>query len=300
MSQSDATGRGLWTSLLTPGGVVLVLFFLVPLVMVVVFSLGTVNALNQPQLGFSAANYSSVFQAYNLAPVIRTIWFTAVATGACLVLGYPVAYLAARYAGRLGPIIIALVVLPWLVDYLVRIYAWQSILAPSGLLPSAAAALGIGRPHLISSDGTVIVGLVYGYLPLMILPIYASVSELSSQVVEAGKDLYGSPATVFWRVTLPLTREGVLGGCLLVALPMLGDFATAQFLGGPNSTMLGNLINDQFTSGGSQTVGSAFTVALIVLLALILLLGRLAVRRGVRATAVLGADSLPALVEAGT
>lgn len=288
MSAEPDTGRGLWTSLLTPGGAVLILFFVAPLVLVLVFSFGTVNALNQPELGFSWDNYSQVFQSYDLAPVLRTIWFTAVATGVCLALGYPIAYLASRFAGRLGPVIIALVVLPWLVDYLVRIYAWQSILAPAGLLPSLFHALGLGRPHLISSNGTVIVGLVYGYLPLMILPIYAAVGELPTQVIEAGKDLYGAPASVFWRVTLPLTREGVLGGCLLVSLPMLGDFATVQFLGGPNSTMLGNMINNQFTNGGSQTTGAAFTIVLIMLLALVIVLSRVLTRRKVGAAAVLG------------
>ncbi|MBS1675851.1 MAG: ABC transporter permease [Actinobacteria bacterium] len=298
MSTVHAGARALWTGLMSPGIAVLLLFFLIPLVVVIAFSFGTVNDLNQPVLGFSTANYTAVFKPYNLAPVWRTIWFTAVATGVCLLLGYPVAYLAARFAGRLGPVIIALVVLPWLVDYLVRIYAWQSILTPNGLLPSAMDSLGLGRPNLAGNNITVIIGLVYGYLPLMILPIYAAVRDLPGQVIDAGKDLYGSPFSVFRAVTLPLTREGVLGGCLLVSLPMLGDFATAQFLGGPDSTMLGNTINQQFTGGGSQTVGAAFTVVLIALLALVLVMVRVIGRRRIGAT-VLGPEQQATVAVSG-
>jgi spermidine/putrescine transport system permease protein len=127
----------------------------------------------------------------------------------------------------------------------------------------------------------------------MILPIYAAVSELRPEVIEAGKDLYGSSAAVFWRVTFPLTRDGVLGGCLLVALPMLGDFATAQFLGGPNSTMIGNMINDQFTDAGSETVGSALVVALIALLVLTLAIAMILGRRRVRILSVMGTAGRP-------
>jgi spermidine/putrescine transport system permease protein len=286
-------GRAIWTTLLAPGSAVLVLFFVIPLLLVALFSFGVVNALGQPMLGHTLANYGSVFQSYNLAPLLRTILFTAVSTVLCLLLGYPVAYLAARFAGGAGPLILALVVLPWLVDYLVRIYAWQSILTPNGLLSTALAHLGVGEPHLINTNWAVISGLVYGYLPLMILPIYAAVSELRPEVIEAGKDLYGSSAAVFWRVTFPLTRDGVLGGCLLVALPMLGDFATAQFLGGPNSTMIGNMINDQFTDAGSETVGSALVVALIALLVLTLAIAMILGRRRVRILSVMGTAGRP-------
>ncbi|MFT3863294.1 MAG: ABC transporter permease [Solirubrobacterales bacterium] len=297
MSRGGEGGRSLWTALMAPGALILLFFFLVPLVMVVVFSFGTVNDLNQPVLGFSNANYVSVFKPYNMAPVWRTIWFTGIATGVCLLLGYPVAYLAARFAGRLGPVVIALVLLPWLVDYLVRIYAWESILTPNGLMPSAMHALGLGRPNLAGRNLTVIVGLIYGYLPLMILPIYASVRDLPRDVIEAGKDLFGTPLRVFLGVTLPLTREGVIGGCLLVSLPMLGDFATAQFLGGPDSTMIGNTINQQFTGGGSQTVGAAFTVVLIAMLVVVLVIVRLLGRRRITSTMLGDARSAVVVTE---
>jgi spermidine/putrescine transport system permease protein len=294
MARRNENG-GLWTAMLAPGSAVLVLFFVVPLLLVALFSFGVINALGQPLLGHTLDNYRDVFQSYNLAPLLRTILFATISTLSCLFLGYPVAYLAARFTHRARPLILAAVILPRLVDYLVRIYAWRSILAPAGLLATALRHIGLGAPDVIGTDAAVVCGLVYGYLPLMILPIYASVSELRPEVVEAGKDLYGSPVAVFWRVTVPLTRDGVLGGCVLVALPMLGDFATAQFLGGPNSTMLGNMINDQFTAAGSQTVGSALVIALIVLLGLTLAIVMSLARRRVRMLSVVGAPAAVAV-----
>lgn len=275
----------LWSAFLVPGGVVHALFFVVPLVLVAVFSFGTVGLLGQPELGFTLQNYASVFKPYNLAPLWRTIEFTATATAICLLLGYPVAYLMARYARRWAPYLLGAIVFSWLVDYLVRIYAWQSILAPQGLLPKSLDAIGITLPQVLNTNFAVVTGLVYGYLPLMILPIYAAVSELNPEVVEAGKDLYGSPRSTFFHVTLPLTRDGVVGGVMLVSLPMLGDFATAQFLGGANSTMIGNLINDQFTAAGSQTVGSAFVVVLIGLLVVTMMLISVVTKRRLRQAA---------------
>jgi spermidine/putrescine transport system permease protein len=285
----------IWTGFLLPGGVLLALFFIVPLVLVVVFSFGSDDILGRPVLGFGTQNYAQILLAQNLGPLGRTLAFTAIATVVCILLAYPVGYLLGLYARRAAPVVVGLVVLSWLVDYLVRIYAWQSILAPQGLLHDVLHAVGLPSPSLLHTNFAVIAGLVYGYLPLMILPIYAAVGQLDARVIEAGKDLYGSPAVTFLRVTLPLTRDGLVGGVLLVALPMLGDFATAQFLGGPDSTMVGNLINDQFTGAGSQTVGSAYAVALNVMLLLALLVITAITRRKVRLASAVGPSTIGAV-----
>ena len=264
-------GRGLRGSLadslfLLPGGLVMTLLFVIPLGMVVVYSFGTTDIVGLPQVGFTWVNYDQVLQSYYVPILLRTIGYAAAATVLCLLLGYPLAYFAVRFAGKWGQVLIASIVLMWLVDYLVRIYAWTALLSDNGLINDLLAAAGLGRVHMLGTAGAVIVGLAYGYFPLMVLPIYAALGELNTSVIEAGKDLYGSPRATFWRVTWPATIRGVIGGVLLVFLPALGDFATAQFLGGPQSSMIGNLINQQFNDAGSITFGAALTVVLLLLL----------------------------------
>jgi spermidine/putrescine transport system permease protein len=256
------------TLFLLPGGAVMALLFVVPLGMVVVYSFGTVDLVGLPQVGTTLTNYDQVLQSYYAPILLRTIGFAAAATVLCLVLGYPLAYFAVRFAGRWGHVLIASIVLMWLVDYLVRIYAWTALLSDGGLINDALDALGLGRAHMLGTPGAVVVGLTYGYFPLMVLPIHAALSEMDQSVIEAGRDLYGSPRQTFWRVTWPSTIRGVVGGVLLVFLPALGDFATAQFLGGPQTSMIGNLINQQFNDAGSIPFGAALTVVLLLLLLL--------------------------------
>jgi spermidine/putrescine transport system permease protein len=284
MSSPAPPARRLWTALLAPGALLLLLLFLVPLGMLIAFSVGTVNVIGQPVLGHTWMNFDLVFQSYNLDVVIRTIWYAALATLVCLIIGYTVAYTASRFGGRLGGLVIVLVMVPWLVDYLVRIYAWKLLLGDGGLVNGVLGHLGISPVTWTGTSYAVVGGLVYGYLPLMILPIYAALSDMDPSLVDAGKDLYGSPRATFFHVTLPSTRQGVVGGCLLVFLPTLGDFATAQFLGGARTTMIGNIISDQFVSSGSQTFGAALAVALIALLAVTVALVALALRRRARLT----------------
>jgi spermidine/putrescine transport system permease protein len=272
------SARRLYDAFLIPGNAIQLLLFLTPLGAVIVFSFGTTNVVGLPEIGFTWSNYSEVLQSYYIPVLLRTIMFAGITTVICLVLGYPLAYVAARFARRWGPWMVGAIVLTWLVDYLVRIYAWTALLDDNGLINGLLRDLGLGPLHMLGTDGAVIAGLVYVYFPLMILPLYGALAELDPAVIEAGKDLYGSPRATFLHVTLRATLPGVVGGVLLVFLPALGDFATAQFLGGPQSSMIGNLINEQFTNSGSVTFGSALTVLLLI----ILLLGLLASARGVR------------------
>ena len=148
----------------------------------------------------------------------------------------------------------------------------------NGFVNTFLVHIGVGRQDLIPSTIAVIAGLVYGYLPLTILPIYASLGDLDAELIDAGKDLDGSPRQTFFHVTLPATATGVVGGAVLTFFPALGDFATAQFLGGPNQSMIGNLIAQQFTGTGSFPFGAALTVVLLGILfagvALVLLVSR--------------------------
>ncbi len=273
-----------------PGLALLVFLFIGPLFAVAAFSLGTTDILGRPVLGLSWGGYRGALQPYVLPTLGRTVLFAFLTTVICLLVGYPVAYLAARFAGRWGQLIIGALVLTWLVDYLVRIFAWTTLLDREGLINDVIAALGFARIQLLSTNVATIIGLVYGYLPLMILPVYAALENFDTAQIDAGKDLYGTPARTFLHVTLPGTGQGIIGGILLVFLPAMGDFATAQFLGGPQSTMIANLINTQFANGGSITFGLALTVALLTLLAASLALILAITRRvlGSRASEVLG------------
>ena len=271
--------RQIWRGLLTPGGLLLLLLFIAPLILLGVFSFGTTDIVGRPQLGFSLQSYAQVFEAYNLPVLGRTLWYAVAATSLCLIIGYAVAYTASQFAGRYGLAIIVMMVAPWLVGYLVRIYAWKQLLGDEGWVNAGLGVLGIDAIGWLGSGVAVIVGLVYSYLPLMVLPLYAALGDLDKSAIDAGKDLYGGPASTFWHVTLPSTRSGIIGGCLLVFLPALGDFVTAQFLGGPQTTMVGNVIADQFLTSGSRTFGSALSLTLIATLVVALLVVRAAASR---------------------
>ena len=270
--------RRIYDAFLVPGSLVQILLFVVPLGAVILFSFGTTNVVGLPKIGFTWSNYSQALQSYYIPVLLRTLLFAFATTVISLCLAYPLAYFMARFAQRWGRWVIAAIVLTWLVDYLVRIYAWTALLDDNGLINNLLGDLGLGPVHMLGTNGAVIVGLVYVYLPLMVLPLYAAVADLDPSLIEAGKDLYGTPRGTFWHVTLPSTRAGVVGGILLVFLPACGDFATAQFLGGPQSTMIGNLINEQFTNSGSITFGSALTVILLLILLAGLLLASRAAR----------------------
>jgi spermidine/putrescine transport system permease protein len=259
------TGR-FWARFLLPGGLWLLVLFAVPLGLTVAVSFGTTDPLGLPIYGWHPANYSHVFDPL-FAPVLwRSVLYAAMATLLCLLLGYPVAYTIARFGGRWKNVLIVAVVLPFFVNYLVRTYAWVTILADDGLLNHILGNIGIGSIRFLNTPTAVIGGLTYGYLAFMILPVYAALDRMNPALIEAGKDLYGTPARTFWHVTWPTTFQGVLAGCVLVFLPAVGDFVSAQLLGGPKTFMVGNLISQQFYEAQNWPFGSALTVVMMAFL----------------------------------
>jgi spermidine/putrescine transport system permease protein len=287
-------GRLIWTAFTLPGGAILAMLFIAPLVMVLLYSIGTVDVIGRPRLGHTLDNYRQVFQPYYVPVMVRTFIFAALTTAICISLAYPLAYFATQFAGRFGGVIIAAIILTWLVDYLVRIYAWIAILDDNGVLNNVFSDIGLGRVHMFPGTVAVLAGLVYGYLPLTILPIYAALGNLDRAVIEAGKDLYGTPRQTFWHVTLPATTPGLVGATVLTFFPALGDFATAQFLGRPDQSMIGNLINSQFTESGSATFGSALTMVLLGALVVGVALVTLVPKRWRRGGGQTGVDVLAA------
>lgn len=265
----------LWRLLLLPGGLWLLVLFIAPFGMVIAISLATTDFLGRPVFGFYPENYTQAFDPLFIPVLLRSVGFSVATTLLCLVIGYPVAYMIARYAGRFKNLLVVLIILPWFADYLVRIYAWFVLLGDEGVVNGALRFLGFhGNPPVIflNTPTAVIGGLVYDYLPFMILPIYAALERMDPSLIEAGKDLYGTPLQTFLNVTWPATIQGVIAGSVLVGLPAVGDFATVQILGGPNTYMIGNLIQDQFTAGGFWPLGAALTIVLMAILSVLIVI----------------------------
>ena len=281
------TANRLWRLLLLPGALWLVFLFVVPFGVVIAMSLGTIDALGRPIFGWNPDNYAQVLDPLYVPVLVRSAVFAVSTTLLCLLIGYPVAYMVARYGGRYRNLLVVLIILPWFADYLVRIYAWFVILGNQGVVNGLLHAIGMpGTPPIIflNTPLSVIGGLVYDYLPYMILPIYAALERMDPSVIEAGKDLYGTPFRTFWHVTWPYTLTGVIAGAVLVGLPAVGDFATAQILGGTSTYMIGNLIQDSFQFG-NWPFGAALTVVLMAILSLVMLLYLRSVTRQERALA---------------
>jgi len=261
---------GFWSRFLLPGGAWLALLFVVPICLLLALSFGYVDDLGRGVYGFSFDNYADAFDPTYIPVLVRSVGYAVATAAICLLLGYPIAYYIARYGGKRKHLLIALLVIPFFVNYLVRTYAWVALLADEGLVNSGLKSLGLTESgvQLINTPYAVIGGLVYGYLVFMILPIYASLERMDGSLVEAGKDLFGTPFQVFRHVTLPQTKQGILAGCVLVFLPAVGDFVAAQLLGGPDTYMIGNLIQDQFFTAANWPFGSALTVMMMVFLSI--------------------------------
>ncbi|MGE5144443.1 MAG: ABC transporter permease [Acidobacteriota bacterium] len=244
--------------LVLPGVAWLVLFFVLPLV-----TLGRTSVGAPWWDGYARAftGYGTVFA--------RSFGFAALATAAALLLAYPLAYVLAFRAGRWRPVLLGLVILPFFTTFLVRTFAWKTILNDGGLVVQLLQAVHLLSPtgRLLDTSWAVVGGLTYNFLPFMILPIYASLEKMDRRLVEAAQDLFASPARAFRRVVLPLSLPGVLAGCLLTFIPAAGDFVNAELLGGPNQRMIGSVIQAQFLQARDYPLAAALSFGLMALIA---------------------------------
>jgi spermidine/putrescine transport system permease protein len=271
--------------MLLPAGLWLLLLFAVPLVILLLVSLGATDPLYQAVYGWHPANFADVFDPLFAPVLLRSVLFAVATVVLCLLIGYPVAYYIARFGGRWKTLLIAVVVLPFLVNYLVRTYAWVAILSDEGLVNGIIGGkLGISETGIqfVNTPYAVIGGLVYGYLAFMVLPLYAALDRMDPALIEAGKDLYGSKWQTFWNVTWPAAFQGVAAGCVLVFLPAVGDFVAAQLLGGPETYMIGNLIQQQFFGAEDWPFGGALTVVMMLFLLVFMVFYLRAAARDVR------------------
>jgi len=261
-------------------------FFLVPFLIVLKISLSQTALAQPPYLpvldlaagwqgirdfiaGLTLDGYALLFSdSLYLMSYLKSLAIGAIATVILLLLGFPIAYALARAPRGAQAILVVLVVLPFWTSFLIRIYAWMNILQRDGLLNGLLQALGIiGAPIAwLATDTAVMIGLVYSYLPFMVLPLYASLQKLDAALLEAAADL-GAPAwKAFWRVTVPLTRPGIIAGSLLCFIPIVGEFVIPDLLGGSQSLMIGQTLWLEFFSNKDWPVASALAVLLLAVL----------------------------------
>ena len=248
-----------------PGLGWLTLWFGVPLLLVVAYSVMPAAPYGGVSPGFTLEHYARLFDPLYLGIIWRTVVLSLVATVLSLLIGFPMAYVIAR-SGRWRRVLLFLVVLPFWTSFLVRTYAMIFLLRDTGLVNTLLQSLGIidAPLTLLYTPGAVLAGLVYGYLPFAVLPIYASLEKLDPTLLEAAEMLGARPAARFRLVTLPLAMPGVIAGALLVFIPSLGSFLTPDLLGGAKTTLLGNLVQDQFTSARNWPFGSAASMLLLL------------------------------------
>jgi len=202
-----------------------------------------------------------------LASYLSSLRFAALATAILLAIGYPVAYGMSRFPPRTRQALLMAVVLPFWTSFLIRIYAWIAILKPAGLLNAALGVLHIAPLSLLNTDAAVIIGLVYAYLPFMVLPLYAVLERQDERLIEAAQDLGCTPTAAFWRVTFPLSLPGVAAGALLCFIPMVGEFVIPDLLGGSGTLMLGRTIWTEFFANRDWPAASAVAIVLLATLA---------------------------------
>ena len=249
----------------------LAVFFLLPFALVLGIALGTNAPDSVPpvELGFSLDNFRLLLSdKLYLAAWLSSLRIAAVSTLVALLLGYPMAYAVARAAPRLRPTLLMLIVLPFWTSFLIRVYAWMGLLAENGTLSQFLRWSGIADDPgtILGTEWAVHLGIVYAYLPFMVLPIYASLEKLDTGLLEAAADLGATPFTAFLTVTLPLSLPGILAGCLMMFIPAVGEFVIPDLLGGTQTLMIGKVLWDEFFTNADWPLASAVAICLLVLL----------------------------------
>ena len=253
-------------SLLSPSAAWLLVFFLLPLVMVLLVSLGKRGDMGQVIYEWNLDNYIRFMDPIYFKIFLRSLWIAAINTALCLLFGYPFAYFIARRARRWRNVLLLLVMVPFWTNFLVRTYSWMVILRDKGLINSLLMQTGIiSEPlPLLYNQNAVILGLFYGYLPFMVLPLYASIEKVDFSLVEAAQDLGANALTAFRRIVLPLTMPGIVAGAIITFIPSIGAYVTPDLLGGAKAMMIGNLLQQQFLEVRDWPFGSAVGFILMV------------------------------------
>jgi putrescine transport system permease protein len=286
-SKAEPRSFGAWLVIFIPA-LWLVVFFLVPFLIVLKISVSQTVIAQPPYMpvldlaagwqgirdfvaGLSLENYVLIASdSIYLISYLRSLAIAALSTLLLLLIGYPIAYGIARAPRRAQPVLVMAVFLPFLTAFLIRVYAWVTILQRDGLLNDALLLLGIIREPLVwlSTDTAIVIGIVYSYLPFMVLPLYASLEKMDETLLEAAADLGCPRWKAFWLITVPLSAQGVLAGALLCFIPIVGEFVIPDLLGGSGALMIGQTLWTDFFSNKDWPAASAIAVVLLLLLLL--------------------------------
>ena len=242
-----------------PYSVWVTIFIVLPMLLVAWFAFTNGEGRFTLENILSVGQYSNVF--------LRSIWLGALATAISLVLGYPLAYIIAKMAPKRQSVMVMLVMLPMWTNFLLRTYAWMTLLEDNGLINAALSAIGLPRVHMINTAGAVVLGMVYNYIPYMILPLYSVLTKIDQSVIEAAQDLGADGRKVFLRVVLPMSMPGVISGVTMVFVPAVSTFIISKMLGGGGNLLIGDLIDMQFLgSAYNPNLGSAISLVLMVII----------------------------------
>jgi putrescine transport system permease protein len=266
----------------------LLLFFLLPFLIVLKISVSEMGAVAvKDVLGYENGVLTLALRLGNYATLasddlylltyLSSLKYAAVTTALCLALGYPFAYFMARAKPTVQPALLMLVMLPFWTSFLLRVYAWKGLLAEHGWVADAIAATGVDRllvaldlipaqGQLVNTPFSLVLGMTYSYLPFMLLPLYANLSKMDRRLLEAASDLGASPWFAFWRITVPLSKAGIVAGSMLVFIPCVGEYVVPELLGGPQTQMIGRTLWDEFFSNNDWPMASAVAVAMVLLI----------------------------------
>jgi len=251
---------------LAPSWIVTVSLFLVPLAIILFYSFLTRGNYGGVVLDWSSESYRRLADPLYGMILLRTFWIAGVSSLLCMLLGFPLALFISRSGARKN-LYLSLVILPFWTSFLIRTYAWMFLLRDTGLINTLLEAAGLIREPLpmLYNNGAVILGLVYGYLPFAVLPLYATIERLDASLLEAAADLGARPMTALARVTIPLSAPGIRAAAILVFVPCLGTYLTSDLLGGSKTILLGNLVQNQFTVSRDWPFGAAVSILLIAI-----------------------------------
>jgi spermidine/putrescine transport system permease protein len=267
--------RRLRAIFLAPTAALMGVTMLAPLAIICIYSFLSRGAYGGVERPLTFENYARLWDLLYGVILWRSLWIAGVSTALCLALGFPLALFIAR-SGAKKNLYLSLVILPFWTSFLIRTYAWMFLLRDTGLINTFLQAVGVIHQPLpmLYNDGAVILGLIYGYLPFMVLPLYATLERMDPSLAEASADLGARPLETLFRVTLPLCAPGIRAGAILVFVPCLGTYLTSDLLGGSKTILIGNLVQNQFTNARDWPFGAALSLALMAAAMALLLAAR--------------------------